>query len=44
MLGVGDAIPEAAVWQAPREPVELRELTSDGALLVFFYLFDWSST
>ena len=44
MLGVGDRIPDAAVWLAPRERVPLSELAADGPVLFLFYLFDWSST
>ena len=44
MLGAGDRVPAATVWQAPREPVELTEVAAEGAMLLFFYLFDWSST
>jgi peroxiredoxin len=44
MLAVGDRIPDARVWLAPRESVSLRELAAEGPILVLFYLFDWSST
>ncbi len=44
VLGVGDRIPDAKVWQAPREPVAVAELAPEHARLFFFYLFDWSST
>jgi peroxiredoxin len=44
MLSVGDRIPDAQVWLAPREPVSLLELASEGPILVLFYLFDWSGT
>jgi hypothetical protein len=44
VLAPGDRIPDAEVWIAPREPVSLRELASEGPLLLLFYLFDWSST
>ena len=45
MIGVGEPAPNAEVWLAPREPVRLHELTPQGeALLLLFYLFDWSST
>ena len=44
MLGVGDRIPEATVWLGPREPVPLREVVAERPALLFFYLFDWSST
>ena len=44
MLGVGDRIPDALVFAGPREPVRLRELAAGEPVLLFFYLFDWSST
>jgi len=44
MLSVGDQIPEAIVWTTPQETATLRQLVSDGPILILFYLFDWSST
>jgi hypothetical protein len=44
MLAVGDRIPEARVWTTPQESATLGQLVSDGPILLFFYLFDWSST
>ena len=44
MLGPGDPIPAATVWRENRDAVPLRELAADGPILLFFYLFDWSST
>ena len=44
MLGVGDRIPEATVFAPSREPVPLRELASERASLLVFYLFDFSAT
>ena len=44
MLGVGDRIPEAQVWLAPREPATVASLVADGAALFVFFLFAWSST
>jgi hypothetical protein len=44
VLEVGDPIPDAMVWTAPREVASLRELTADAPVLLVFYLFDWSST
>jgi len=44
MLTVGDRLPEATVWLAPREPVSLPALVTDRPALFLFYLFDWSST
>ena len=44
MLTVGEPIPNAKVWLAPREPVSLRELVAERPALFLFYLFDWSSS
>ena len=44
MRGVGDSIPEANIWLAPREALSLRDLVEEGPVLVLFYLFDWSGT
>ena len=44
MLAAGDRIPEVDVWLAPREGVSLHDLVSEGAILVLFYLFDWSKS
>jgi hypothetical protein len=32
------------IWKDDGEPVELAELLADGAVLLLFYLFDWSPT
>jgi hypothetical protein len=40
----GQQLPEARVWLGPRERVTLNEIVADGPALLFFYLFDWSST
>jgi peroxiredoxin len=44
VLQVGDQVPDAQVWNGPRERVSLRELAAEKPLLILFYLFDWSST
>jgi len=45
MLRPGDSIPrEATVWVGPRDPVPLKVLAAERPMLLFFYLFDWSST
>jgi hypothetical protein len=45
VLEVGDRISlEARVWLAPNEPVIFREIIEDGAVLLLFYLFDWTGT
>ena len=45
MIGVGERAPNVEVWLAPRQPVRLYDLAPAGeALLLAFYLFDWSAT
>jgi peroxiredoxin len=44
VLAAGDRIPDVDVWLAPREGVSLHDLVSASAILVLFYLFDWSGT
>ncbi len=44
MLAVGDRIPDARVWRGPRDELTMSSLVDEGAVLVFFYLFDWSAT
>ena len=44
MLDVGDPIPAATVWTAPRRPAPLGEVLGGRPALVLFYLFDWSAT
>ena len=44
MLAVGNRIPDATVWTAPREQRRLMELVAERPALFLFYLFDWSST
>jgi hypothetical protein len=44
VLQVGDTIPDAKVWLAPRQELSLREIVEDGPLLLVFYLFDFSAT
>jgi peroxiredoxin len=44
MLQPGDTIPDVTVQAAPGEHVRLRDLSTDGPILLLFYLFDWSST
>jgi hypothetical protein len=44
VLGVGDRIPEATLFALSREPVPLRDLASERASLLVFYLFDFSAT
>jgi hypothetical protein len=45
VLGPGDPVPDANIWNGPGEgPRLLREVLGDGAVLLAFYLFDWSPT
>ena len=44
MIGAGERIPDAKVWTTPNESAGLVEIAAEGALLLLFYLFDWSST
>jgi hypothetical protein len=44
VLEVGDRIPNAQVWLAPRESLSFDELIEEQPVLVLFYLFDWSGT
>ena len=44
MVAPGDRIPDATVWTTPNEKARLTEIAAEGAMLLLFYLFDWSST
>jgi peroxiredoxin len=44
MLSPGDRIPDARVWTTPNERASLTDIASEGAMLLLFYLFDWSAT
>ncbi|HEU4449858.1 MAG TPA: hypothetical protein VFR63_07760 [Gaiellaceae bacterium] len=44
MIAPGEPVPDARVWSSTRESVRLPELAAEGAFLLLFYLFDWSST
>jgi len=44
VLKQGDRVPSACVQRAPGDETTLPELAAGGPLLLFFYLFDWSST
>ena len=44
MLAVGDRIPDARVWTTPNASATLHEIAAEGAMLLLFYLFDWSGT
>jgi hypothetical protein len=45
VLKIGERAPlEAVVWTTPRERASIGDLLHHRPLLLFFYLFDWSST
>jgi hypothetical protein len=44
MLNVGDRLPDVRVWIKPHESHALADLAGGQALLVAWYLFDWSAT
>jgi peroxiredoxin len=44
VLKVGDRVPDARVWTTPQESATLAQINAGGPILLFFYLFDWSST
>jgi hypothetical protein len=45
MLEAGSAVPDVAVWIAPREEARpLREVLGEGLSLLCFYVWDWSPT
>jgi peroxiredoxin len=43
-LRPGDRVPDARVWTTPNESATIAEIAAQGAMLLLFYLFDWSST
>jgi hypothetical protein len=44
VLDIGSRVPAARVQRGPGEQTTLTEIAADGPILLFFYLFDWSST
>jgi hypothetical protein len=45
MLEAGSAVPDVAVWSAPREEAQpLSDVLGEGLTLLCFYLYDWSPT
>lgn len=42
VLAVGERVPDATVWVAPREPLNLRDF--EGPFLLVAYYFDWSKS
>jgi peroxiredoxin len=44
MLEAGTRVPDATVSLTPHETATIAELAADRPIVLFFYLFDWSST
>jgi peroxiredoxin len=44
VLELGDRVPQARVQRRPGDETTVAELAAEGPILLFFYLFDWSST
>jgi len=45
VIAIGSRAPDVDVWLAPREQARLHDLVAPGkAVLLLFYLFDWSAT
>jgi hypothetical protein len=44
MLELGQRVPGATVWMAPREPTTIADLVVEAPALFLFFLFAWSST
>ncbi len=44
MISVGETVGAPSVARSPGDWATLDELVADGPILLFFYLFDWSST
>ena len=44
MLDVGSRIPDVTLAAQDSEPVSLLALAAAGAMLLAFYLFDWTGT
>ena len=44
MLRAGQPLPDVVVWDVDRSTVSLRDLGRGDAILLVFYLFDWSGT
>ena len=43
-MNVGAHVPKATVFDRDLQPVEIPELADEGALLLSFYLYDWTGT
>jgi hypothetical protein len=44
MIREGNRVPNMKVFNEARELVSLWDLLADGPMMIFMYLFDWSST
>ncbi|MEP6642303.1 MAG: hypothetical protein ABJB93_10400 [Gaiellales bacterium] len=43
-MDVGEHVPRATVIDQDLQPVEIASLAAGGALLLSFYLYDWTGT
>jgi hypothetical protein len=43
-VNVGAHVPQATVIDQDLQPVEIANLAAEGALLLSFYLYDWTGT
>lgn len=43
-MNVGASVPKATVIDQDLQPVEIASLAAEGALLLSFYLYDWTGT
>jgi peroxiredoxin len=43
-VNVGAQVPQATVVDQDLQPIEIASLAADGALLLSFYLYDWTGT
>jgi hypothetical protein len=43
-VNVGAQVPHATVFDQDLRPVQIASLASEGALLLSFYLYDWTGT
>jgi len=44
VLELGDQVPAVHVQRGPGDETTVARLAAGGTILLFFYLFDWSST
>jgi peroxiredoxin len=43
-VNVGAKVPQATVVDQDLQPIEIATLAAEGALLLSFYLYDWTGT